>query len=177
MTEYAPEQHEVRFILNDEETGERHTVTFPIPLYEPIADRMDAALFMTASELEVDELGYSLTLVHGKLRILPDDWETWWASHGMTQSCGARALAALCAFSIWCTNRARSRGEHGPIRDGLERRDFLVSAVLLRIANGMSWRSAVENTLDEYEPESTRRESDALLQLVKRYLRGLPKLD
>jgi hypothetical protein len=174
MTDYAPEVSQIRLVIVDEEAGERHTVTLKVPFYEPIAHGIDTAERMTASAIEADATGYVLTLVHGKLWLVPDGWSDWWADGALSPCDGARALAAHHAFTIWAASRERARGEHGPSLEGLERRDFLLSAVLLRIVRGMSWRGAVENTLNEYEPESTARDSAALLQTLKRYLRGLP---
>lgn len=175
MTDYAPKIiSQIRFVVVDEETAQRHTAKFAFTLYEPQAEGIDVAANMTASALEATKRGYALTLVHGKLWRVPIGWSDWWDDAKLSPCDAARALAAVRAFAIWDAGRNRTRGERGPGLAGLERRDFLLSAVLLRIARGMSWRGAVENTLNEYETESTARDSAALLQVLKRHLRGLP---
>lgn len=171
---FEPDNLEITLTLHDED-GDQLVARIRIALYEPQIDHADLAWFMTASDLEVSEQGCDITLVNGKLRYLPDDWPDWWKSAGIHNSNGLQALAAFRAFVLWCEQRKRGRGKRGPDHEGIARRDALLAAVLIQIANGASWRAAVETVLIDYEPESTRRESEALLQTLKRYMRRLPE--
>jgi hypothetical protein len=143
--------------------------TFALALDVEQLDSMDGAEHMTASELAVDASGLLLTLpvVGGRLRYLPETWRGWWPTSGFTDCDGIRALAVLRAFALWESSRPRHRGEHGPPAAGDDLRRLLLSAALAAVANGLSYRAAVNHALDEHDLCGSH---EALLRRLKRHM-------
>lgn len=173
MNDYAPSVTIIELWLIAED-GQRLRATFPFPLPEPMANYIDAARRMTASAIEVDSRGLSLTLVMGKLLWSHDEWAEWWESAGLVSCAGIAGLAAHRAFCMWDQARDRRRGEHGPPDAGIEERDHMLSAALVGIAQGLSFRAAVAAAFEQYKPEASAADEVALLRRVTRYLRGVP---
>lgn len=172
-----PREYLVRLpALYDVATGEVHRATFRLFLYGPQAERVRAKAVMNAAGFFVSRDGIELYLTAGIVMERPEHWAEAFDVLGLTGTYdGLPALAAIQAISLWTSQRAPRRGERGPGKQGQGARDLLLAAVLLRVAQGSSIRSAVCSVLAEYEdvvPWRFETAEASLLQVVKRHLRG-----
>ncbi|GMV28568.1 MAG: hypothetical protein AMXMBFR59_06930 [Rhodanobacteraceae bacterium] len=162
--------------VHDSATGETLRATFELFLYGPQAEEIGVRPVMNAAGFFVDENGIELYLVTGRVYEHPEHWSEAFHALGLSGELdGLPALAALKAVSLWIAQRPRKRGERGPGKTNQQARDFLLSAALVRMANGMGMRAAVCEAISEYEdyglvPWRFETAEETLLKIVKRHL-------
>ncbi len=170
MTDYSRKTTRIQLVIEDPDAGERHKVEISVPLNDVQSDSIDTAQVMSGTNLAAIANGPTVDLIHGRLRLpVSSQWKDWWAAAKLQDCSGPQALAALRAFAIFSSAK-KGRGERGPNKDSADRNDFMIAAVLVRLARGMSRRAAVESALIEFEPESRTKDSEALMRSVTRYL-------
>lgn len=149
----------------DQLTGEAFRISMRFPLFEIQLESGDFADVMDANHLVADRSGFGFDLIHGRFRHEPEGWSAAWTKLGLPALAeGFRAFAAMKA-----TQAAMVRAdEHplGPRPDDF--RDFLLAAVLKRLAEGESWRAAVAAVNEEFDPTGS---DETLLRALSRYLK------
>jgi hypothetical protein len=183
----APRIYYVRLpLLWDIEAKAVHRMTAELALYEPQAlalgllppDGLESGItapVVLAQGFGIDREGIVLYLTKRAYRHNPERWAEAYDACGLTGFYeGLQGLAALRAISMQTGLQTRKRGQRGSGKRRQYERDFLLSAALVRIARGMSYRVAVCDALSEYDDITPWRfevAQNALLVLVSRFIR------
>lgn len=171
----SPQTYLVLLPIYDPAAGKWHTLNLGMPLYAPQAEAIRAEPVMKATDFTVTSVGIEFNLIgRAKFLHMPPGWPAAFDSAGLHGT--YKDMAALSAFHavyLQLGLQTRGRGERGASRANREVRDFLVAAVLVRIAKGTSQRVAVCEVVTEYDrllPWPFRAAQNTLWTLVKRHL-------
>lgn len=159
-------------ILDDD--GEKHTIHWSWPLYEPQARHFFGDVTeVEGSDFAVGVWGFEFTFERGQAAHLPERFDEVIEALGICDRLPIRGPAAatiIPAVAIALATLPTGRGKRGAGKRRQARRDLLIADALVRIACGASWRNAVAETLDIHN--EAEMDDAALLIAVKRSMRS-----